>query len=201
VWHVDDVGPAFVAGTGFSMKATLELESAIAKSGGQLEIFSSFGSFSALGASVYARQFLEPPPAECESMWGLVAGRYRFAAHLIELLMVKPELEWANAFLQLKELVALPAGAEDHQSLLRKLQKFKANEDPGRFEELLRELRGLLMEQYIVGAGCTLAKAELDLVNMGCCTLKQCVNDGPAVSPLLGGIERAACSRGYRAVS
>lgn len=160
------------------MKATLELELAIAKSGGKLEIFSSFGSFSAFGASLYARQFLEPPPAACESMWGLVAGRYRFAARLIEMLMVEPELEWADAFLQLRELVAGPGGAEDHQSLLRKLRQFKANEDPRRFEKLLRELLGLLMERYIVGAGWTLAEADLDLVNMGFCFLKELPTTG-----------------------
>ncbi|GAQ92340.1 Predicted E3 ubiquitin ligase, partial [Klebsormidium nitens] len=136
-----------LTGTGLSLRLSQQLDSAVSEEGAaQLASFTDFPPFTMDGALQYAQEFLESPPEGARVH--ILVGRPRFAAQLVQKVLLGKS--WEEA---LQALVELHSGQNAPTSLLRGLHEMQTKLSCDLFDQLVAELRCLVLGYYIVGKG------------------------------------------------
>jgi hypothetical protein len=159
------MGALVRAGTGLSLRLSQQLNFAVSEEGAaQLASFTDFPPFTMDGALQYAQEFLQSPPEGARVH--ILAGRPRFAAQLVQKVLLGKS--WEEA---LQALVELHSGQDAPTSLLRGLHEMQTKLSGDLFDQLVAELRCLVLGYYVVGKGVSTGKTNVDMIEVGVCHL------------------------------
>ncbi|GAQ91842.1 hypothetical protein KFL_008660030 [Klebsormidium nitens] len=157
-------------GTRLGIAEHESLATAIGKGPGVPVIFSDYGINFASQARSFALEYV--PGDDCEEgLWELVAGRYRFVVELTRRRLKSGwHVDWKHALQYLREHHT--AENEDGESSQRTLiGRMIALQSSKSYEHILRSLKGLVTDRYIMGVARPQYRKQVDLVELGFCHL------------------------------